>query len=209
MDAKFLTYNVSGLAASLIFVTFTRDRRRVRPLQSKPLEGSSDEQYALGAGDGARAGSGPARRRAVRKAPPDRPDQLDLAGPVAHSLAGEFVIRATGEQYPALARRGGPRRMAARDHRRPGAERLDQLPARHGGTGRRRRDRLRLRLRQRPFGPFRKADRHDLADGAQHSPSGADSARHFMVRHRRGRQAFPRCAWRIFSCLHQHIARYT
>ena len=48
----------------------------------------------------------------------------------------------------------------------------------------RRRHRLCLRAGQRPVAAQQQADRHDAADGAQHSASGADPAGHPVVRHR-------------------------
>ena len=52
------------------------------------------------------------------------------------------------------------------------------------------------------------ADRHDVADGAQHPASGADPAGHPVVRHRRVRKAVPGRARRVLPDLSQHAARH-
>ena len=56
-------------------------------------------------------------------------------------------------------------------------------------------------------GDQRETDRQHVADGAEHSSSGADPAGHPVVRHRRGSQAVPGRAGRVLPDLRQHAAR--
>ena len=85
---------------------------------------------------------------------------------------------------------------------------LGQLLARQRRLRDRRRHRLRVRPRQRPVAAVQQAHRHDAADGAQHSASGADPAGHPVVRHRRIGKAVPGRARRVLPDLPQHAARH-